>query len=269
MGIRVRGVTALACVTGVSMACAACSSSSGPPSDSANRDASTPGTPSADAAADAPSDTDASTATPTNQGDASGEPGAEAGTGGPFQPTAPSGTAAASASGLCPDFHTFVARCADASCTQAYDAVCAGAVAPALSAAYAAAFHHCVMTSSSCSDGSGETSCMVPLLNAATPTPAQRTLADDFCEAFAGVPSVLDNGLWCMGHALPPGSTGRMLSVTLLKLSDAYAAKVYAAGCIQRAVAAYPTDYLNCDSTFENCVAAQYPEDPAACTGDP
>jgi len=190
-------------------------------------------------------------------------------TGAAFQPTAPSGTEAADPGALCADVHTFLTRCASASCTQAYDITCASTVAPAESAAYAAAFHHCVMIASSCSDGSGETSCMVPLINAATPTPAQRTLADDFCQACARGPSILDNGLWCAGHELMPGSTGPMLSTAILRLSDAYAAKVYAAGCIQQAVAAYPTDYLNCDGTFENCVAAQYPADPAACSADP
>jgi hypothetical protein len=264
MGMRFGGVVALAGFA------AACGSSSG--TGDARSDAATATSPdgggSDDASAAGP-DTDGATPTNTTDPDAAhpGTTGAEGGS--MFQPTAPSGTEAASADGLCPDFHTFVARCADAACTEAYDAVCAGTVAPALSAAYAAAFHHCVMTSSSCSDGSGETSCMEPLLDAAIPTPAQRTLADDFCQACAGVPSVVDNGLWCTGQALPPGSTGRTLSTTILKLSDAYAAKVYAAGCIQQAVAAYPTDYRNCDSTFENCVAAQFPQDPAACSADP
>jgi hypothetical protein len=256
---------ALGCVT---VACA-CGSSSGPPSDSARPDASTTGTTSADATSDDAGFDGSSPTNPTNLADASGAPGAEAGGGGPFQPTAPSGTAAANASALCADLHTFLTRCASASCTQAYDSTCVGALAPGESAAFAAAFHHCVMIASSCSDGTGETSCMVPLINAATPTPAQRTLADDFCQACARAPSVVDSGLFCMGEVTPPGSTGRTLSTAILRLSDAYAAKVYAAGCIQQAVAAYPTDYLNCDNTFENCVAAQYPPDPAACSADP
>jgi hypothetical protein len=189
-------------------------------------------------------------------------------TGASFQPTAPSGTQAADANVFCADVHTYLTRCASASCAQAFDSACIGTWAPAESDAYADAFHHCV-TTGTCSDASGESSCMVPLVNDASPTAAQRTLANDFCQACAGVLTILDNGLWCMGHALLPGSTGPMLSTTILGLSDAYAAKVYAAGCIQQAVAAYPTDYLNCDNTFENCVAAQYPADPAACSADP
>lgn len=114
-----------------------------------------------------------------------------------------------------------------------------------------------------------ETSCLIPKLNAAAPTPAQRTLAEDFCQACARVPSTIDNGLWCVGQILAPGSTGRMLSTSLLELSDPQAAKVYAAGCIGEATQAFPKDYLNCENTFLNCLVATYSSGPASCASDP
>jgi hypothetical protein len=225
-------------------------------------DAGAPDSP--DSAGSFPSIADATT--PSNDGvtgmaDGGGKDAAS----GTFTPVVPAGDASADPSLLCADIHSFTGRCLTPSCSAAYDDACPGTLAPSLSTTYQEAWHACV-ASASCRDAlAPETSCMVSHMNVATPTAAQQALADDFCHACAGVASTLDNGLWCTGYALAPGSTGRMLSTTLLELSDAMTAKVYAADCIARAVKAYPSDYWNCDSEFENCVVEQYPGAPSAC----
>jgi hypothetical protein len=185
-----------------------------------------------------------------------------------FVPTPPTGDAGANASPFCADVVAFAMRCDSAACAQAIASECPGTLAPLVSEAYAQAAHQCEATDR-CSDKlSPDTACMVPKLNAAPPTPAQRTLAEDFCQACARAPSTLDRGLWCLGHALLPGSTGRMLSTSLLELSDQNAAQVYSAGCIAMGTQAYPNDYNNCENVFLNCVAHTFPPDPAACAGD-
>jgi hypothetical protein len=183
-----------------------------------------------------------------------------------FAPSVPQGDAAAEATQLCADVHAFVARCFSPGCAAAYDGLCATEIAPRVSAAYAQAVHACGATDP-CSDRlSPETSCTEPVLNAFAPTAAQRTLADDLCHACDGVASIVDHGLWCAGHTVLPGSTGRTLSTVLLALSDKAAAQAYAADCIGTAVQAYPADWLNCENEFENCVARQGPARPAACS---
>jgi hypothetical protein len=247
-------------------ACIACGTSSEPAA-----------TPLSDAAAhDAP----VTTATPTPDGsadDAHDEPAPldatildaaahDAFAPDAFAPSAPQGDAAAGATQLCADVHAFSARCFSPGCAAAYDSLCATEIAPNVSAALAQAVHACGATELCRDRLAPETSCTEPVLNAVTPTAAQQTLAEDLCHACDGVPSIVDHGLWCAGHAVPPGSTGRTLSTVLLSLSDAAAARAYAADCIGKAVQAQPTDWLNCENEFENCVVRQGPQRPAACS---
>ena len=154
-------------------------------------------------------------------------------------------------------------------CAKALDDECTTAFAPLLSEAYAQALHQCFATDP-CDEGlAPETLCKAQQLDTATPTAAQSALAEDFCRGCAGGPSTIDHGLWCAGHVLGPGSTGPMLSTTILELSDSAAARVYAADCIGKGVQAYPTDYNNCENGFENCVGDLYPSDPGGVLGRP
>ncbi|HLK38843.1 MAG TPA: hypothetical protein VKU41_18910 [Polyangiaceae bacterium] len=253
-------------------ACVACGASSEPAatplSDAAANDAPVT-TPRPDGSADdAPDDTRDDAPDEPAPWDATILDAAANDTFGPdaFAPSAPQGDAAAGATQLCADVHAFSARCFSPGCAAAYDNLCATAIAPNVSAAFAQAVHACGATDPCQERLAPETSCTEPVLNAATPTAAQRTLAEDVCHGCDGVPSTVDHGLWCAGHSLPPGSTGRTLSTVLLSLSDAAAAQTYAANCIGKAVQAYPTDWLNCENEFENCVARQGPSRPAACS---
>jgi hypothetical protein len=202
-----------------------------------------------------------------NPQDAAGD--AQDATGNPPSDAAlpPTGDAAADPNALCPDIATVANLCYPSACAQAIDAECTAVVAPAFSTAYAQALHSCA-SKVACVDAlDPSSSCMAPLVRAAAPTGAQMTLASAFCQACAKAPATTDGGLSCVGHVLSPGSTGRMLPTSLLSLSDAYAEKVYSAGCIQQGVQQYPNDYDNCESVFLNCVSDTLPE-PSACSAD-
>ncbi len=205
----------------------------------------------------------------TEIGDADKSP--EATTAGEADATVPTGDASADPTTLCPDIEAALthATCYSSACIVSVTADCPTTLAPVFSAAFGQALHECAAQSTCLDVLDPSSSCMADKVRSATPTAAQQTLADDFCPACAQSPSTLQGGLSCVGHVLSPGSTGTMLSTSLLELSDAYIEKVYAAGCIGMAVNQYPSDYDNCESVFLNCVSDQFPSDPSACMRDP
>lgn len=179
----------------------------------------------------------------------------------------PSGDSAANPTQVCPDIEDVIALCESSACAQAVVATCETTIAPGFSEAFATALHARAPTVA-CVDGlDPSTACMAPKPRAAAPTGAQKALADAFCPACANAPATTEGGLGCVGHVLPAGSTGRMLSTTLLELSDAMIEKVFAAGCIAPAAKMFPADYDNCENVFLNCVVGQFPPFPA-CADD-
>jgi hypothetical protein len=183
-------------------------------------------------------------------------------------PTPATGDAAANPAELCPDLDAIVGRCYSSACEQAFAAACAATWAPLFSEPFAQALHQCAATAACVDQADPSTACMAPKVRAATPTAAQQALADTFCQACAQGPSTHDGGLSCVGHVLSAGSTGRMLSTSLLEMSDSFAATIQASNCIASAAQKYPGSYDNCESEFLNCVVAQYPPMPASCSGD-
>jgi hypothetical protein len=178
---------------------------------------------------------------------------------------APVGDAAADPIALCTDIDTFASRCFSTACEQWVTGSCTDVIAPIYSVAYAAAFHQCSPTTA-CSDQlRPDGACMTMAIRAWPPTPAQQTLADDFCPACAHSASTTEGGLSCVGHVFTANSTGRMFATSALELSDAYVEKVYQAGCIEMAAAQFPNDYDNCENIFLNCINTVLPAVPVAC----
>jgi hypothetical protein len=165
----------------------------------------------------------------------------------------PTGDAGADASALCADIDAVANRCFPSACAQAVTNQCATVIAPEFSAAYASAVHQCAPTALCGSALAPDSNCTAPLIRAAAPTAAQMTLATDFCQACVRAPATTQGGLSCVGYVMAPGATGRMFATQALAMSDAFAAKVYAAGCIAKAAAKFPGDYNNCENVFLNC----------------
>jgi hypothetical protein len=173
---------------------------------------------------------------------------------------------------LCADVQSVLSTCPGtlAVCASAVAAECATVFAPLRSAAYARALHGCAPTLLCQDKGalSPEQPCISVALRQSAPTAAQWSLATAVCSACAQSAPTLEGGVNCTGHVQSLASTGRLLSSSILQLSDSFAEQIFNSHCTSNAALQFPGDYDNCENSFLNCVADDHPPDPAACNSD-